>query len=69
MKTVKVSPKYQVVIPKKIREMAGIRPGQKLQALFVGGRIELIPEVDIRTLRGSLSEVKEEFERDEGDRI
>ena len=68
MNAVTVSPKYQVVIPKKIREMAGIRPGQKLQALYVGGRIELIPEVDIHTLRGSLSGVMEKFVRDEEDR-
>jgi len=69
MKSVTVSPKFQVVIPKKIREMAGIQPGQKLHALYVNGRIELIPEVDIRTLRGSLSGVEEEFVRDERDRV
>ena len=69
MTTVTVSPKYQVVIPQKIREMAGIKPGQKLHALYVGGRIELIPEVDIRSLRGSLSGVAEEFKRDERDRV
>ncbi len=52
MSTVTVSPKYQIVIPKEIRESLNIRPGQKLAVLKYEHRIELIPFEDIRSLRG-----------------
>jgi len=43
MSAVKVSPKYQVVIPKQIREKLKLIPGQQLEALLYENRIELIP--------------------------
>ena len=43
METVTVSPKFQVVIPKKIRERLKVKKGQKFQVFFFEGRIELIP--------------------------
>ena len=43
METVKVSPKYQVVIPRKVREQLGIRPGQRVQVFLYGDRIEFVP--------------------------
>ena len=43
METVTVSPKFQVVIPKEIRESLKLAPGQKIQALLYENRIELIP--------------------------
>ncbi len=52
--TLTVSSKYQVVLPRRVREALGIRPGQKLQALVIGGRIELVPIVPMRELRGFL---------------
>ena len=54
METVTISPKYQVVIPKQIREQLNLLPGQKIQAIAYGDRIELIPVRPIRELRGSL---------------
>jgi AbrB family looped-hinge helix DNA binding protein len=42
MQTVTISPKYQVVIPKEMREAMRIRPGQKLKVIEYEGRIELI---------------------------
>ena len=68
MQTVTVSPKYQVVIPKAIRETLHLQPGQKMQIVEYEGRIELIPERDIKELRGFLKGIKTEFER-EDDRI
>jgi AbrB family looped-hinge helix DNA binding protein len=41
METVSVSPKFQVVIPKRIREALGLKPGQKMQALQYDDRVEL----------------------------
>ena len=68
MKTVIVSPKYQIVIPRPIRQALHIRPGQKIQVVEYKGRIELIPERDIKELRGFLKGINTEFEREE-DRI
>jgi AbrB family looped-hinge helix DNA binding protein len=68
MQSVTVSPKYQVVIPKTIREALNLRPGQKMQVMEYGGRIELIPERDIKDLRGFLKGINTEFKR-EGDRV
>jgi AbrB family looped-hinge helix DNA binding protein len=69
MNTVTVSPKFQVVIPKGIRQLARIRPGQKLEVFRVGGIIELVPVDDIKSTRGSLPGLNTEVEREEDDRV
>lgn len=43
MKTVTVSPKYQVVIPSDVREALSIKPGEKMQVIKYANRIELVP--------------------------
>lgn len=68
MAAVTISPKYQVVIPRGVRESMRLRPGQKLQVLEYDGRIELIPEVSITELRGFLRGIDTSFDR-EGDRV
>jgi AbrB family looped-hinge helix DNA binding protein len=68
MQSVTVSPKYQIVIPKTVRKTLNIRPGQKMQVVEFNGRIELIPERDIKELRGFLKGINTEFDR-ERDRI
>jgi AbrB family looped-hinge helix DNA binding protein len=68
MQTVTVSPKFQVVIPREVRESLHLRPGQKMQVVEYLGRIELIPERDISDLRGFLKGINTDFER-ENDRI
>ena len=68
MQSVTVSPKYQVVIPKTVREALKLYPGQKMQIVQYAGRIELIPERDIKELRGFLKGINTEFNR-EGDRV
>lgn len=68
MQSVTVSPKYQVVIPKPIRDTLRLRPGQKMQIIEFEGRIELIPELPIKELRGFLKRINTEFNR-EDDRI
>ena len=52
MQSITVSPKYQVVIPKTVRKALNIRPGQKMQVVEYAGRIELIPERDIKDTPG-----------------
>ena len=68
MQTVTVSPKYQVVIPKKIRDALKLRPGQKMRVIEYDGRIELIPDRDISELRGFLKGIDTRVER-EKDRV
>ena len=68
MQTVTVSPKYQVVIPRLVRNRMRIRPGQKMQVIEYDGRIELIPEKDISELRGFLRGINTSFKR-EKDRL
>jgi AbrB family looped-hinge helix DNA binding protein len=64
MDTVKVSPKYQVVIPKGIREALGIRPGQEVAVLRYKGRVELIPMKPVKQMRGFLRGVDSTIERE-----
>lgn len=54
MDEVTVSSKFQVVIPKRVREELGIRPGQKVRVIPYLGRIELIPLETIDESRGFL---------------
>jgi len=68
MVTVTVSPKFQVVIPKKVRERLGIRPGQKLQILQFSDRIEYVMLQNIKGMRGYLKGIKTDVRR-EKDRI
>ncbi len=68
METVTVSPKYQVVIPKKIRESLGLKVGHKIQVMVYENRIELIPIKPIPSTRGFLKGIDTAVER-EPDRL
>ncbi len=68
MATVTVSTKYQVVIPRKVRESLGIKPGQKIQVLQYGNRLEFIPLKSMKSLRGSLKGIDTRISR-EKDRV
>lgn len=69
METVTISPKFQVVIPKSIRERLRLVPGQKVQALAYGGRIEFLPIRPAAELRGVLRGLDTTLEREEVDRL
>jgi len=64
MAMVKVSPKFQVVIPRKIRDSLHIKPGKKIQVLQYENRIELIPVKSIKEMRGFLKGIDTTVERD-----
>ena len=68
MTTVTVSPKFQIVIPREIREKFQLIPGQKVQVFPYANRIELIPEKKISDMRGFLRGIDTSFER-EADRL
>jgi AbrB family looped-hinge helix DNA binding protein len=68
MDPVRVSSKYQVVIPKSIRKALELRPGQKIQVLPYENRIELIPEQPMPKMRGFLKGIDATVPR-EADRV
>lgn len=68
MDSVKISPKYQVVIPKAVRERMRLRPGTRLQVISFDDRIELVPVHPMREMRGFLAGMDRTFVRDEDDR-
>ena len=68
MATVTVSPKYQVVIPRTVRESMDIRPGAKVHVLQYEHRIELIPVRKPKEMRGFLKGIDTRVKR-EKDRV
>lgn len=68
MATVIVSPKYQVVIPKEIRDASGIVAGQKMQMISFRDGIQLVPVQPIESLRGTLEGIDTHIDR-EADRL
>jgi AbrB family looped-hinge helix DNA binding protein len=68
METVTISPKFQVVIPKGIRERLKLRSGQKVQAILYDDRIELVPVRPAKAMRGFLKGIDTTITR-EDDRL
>ena len=68
MTVVTLSPRYQIVIPKDVRERLNLRPGQKIQAIPFKGRVELIPLEPIEDSRGFLKGIDTSVPRDD-DRV
>ena len=68
MSQVKISPKFQIVIPKEIREQMSLKAGQRLELMSADGRIELVPVEPVRNSRGFLKGIKASFKR-EPDRL
>lgn len=68
MASVTISPKFQVVIPRNVRDSLHLRPGQRLQILEYAGRLELIPERKITDLKGFVKGIETAFSR-EPDRL
>ncbi len=68
MAIVTLSPKFQIVIPKKVREVIGLRPGDKLQVFTYGQRIQLFKVETVKALHGLVKGMDTEFLRasDEG---
>lgn len=69
MDQVKISPKFQVVIPKAVRESLGLVAGQRLQVVPYGNRIELVPVSDIGDMRGCVAGIDTSIEREPDRRL
>jgi len=68
MKAVTVSSKFQVVIPREVRESMDLKPGTRVQVLQYDNRIELIPLKEPKALRGFIRGIDTEVRREE-DRV
>jgi AbrB family looped-hinge helix DNA binding protein len=67
--TVTLSSKYQIVIPRAIREKWQVKPGQKVRLIIYGRRLEIVPVRDIKEARGFLKGMSSEIEREGEDRV
>ncbi len=68
MESVTISSKYQVVIPRSVRDSLQLKPGQRVHVIAYSDRIELVPERAIKEMRGFLKGINTRVER-EADRI
>lgn len=64
MNTVTISPKYQIVIPKELRESLHLLPGEKLHVFSYQNRLEFVPIKDIKKMRGFLQGMDTVIKRD-----
>ena len=69
MNAVKVSPKFQVVIPKEVRSRLSISAGDSLQVIPFEGRIELVPSKSAKELRGIARGIDTTVKREQSDRV
>jgi AbrB family looped-hinge helix DNA binding protein len=64
MTAVTVSPKFQIVIPKDVRQALGIKVGEKLDAIPCRGHIALAPVRSLKSARGFLKGIDTDMPRD-----
>lgn len=69
MDAVTVSPKYQVVIPQKVRKQMRVKPGQKMHVIAYDNMVVFIPVRPIKEARGSLKGINTNVDREEEDRV
>ena len=69
MAMTKISPKFQIVIPKEVRDKLHLVPSQRLQIVEKGGVITLVPEVPLKSLKGTLKGMSKTDLREKKDRL
>jgi AbrB family looped-hinge helix DNA binding protein len=69
MALVVISPKFQIVIPKEIRERMGLQPGQTVSLIDRGETITMVPRRPLSELRGIIRGAPIDDYRDETDRL
>ena len=69
MATTTISPKFQIVIPKEVRDKLHLVPQQRLQVIEKGGVITLVPEVPLKSLKGVLKGMSKTDIREKKDRM
>ncbi len=68
MSTTTISPKYQVVIPKDVREKLRLKSGQKMMVVVKGGVVHMIPEKPLESFKGFLRGMNTKGIREDKDR-
>ena len=68
MATVTISSKFQLVIPKAVRDAMELKPGQQLRIFSSGDRLEMVPVKKLRSMRGFLKGIETTVDR-EADRL
>ena len=69
MATTTISTKFQIVIPKEVRDKLHLTPSQRLQVVEKGGVITLVPEVPLKSLKGVLKGMSKTDLREKKDRL
>jgi AbrB family looped-hinge helix DNA binding protein len=69
MDSVTVSTKFQVVIPRAVREQLHVRPGQKMRVIAYDDKVIMIPVRPIKEARGSSKGIDTDVQREEEDRL
>ena len=69
MATTTISPKFQIVIPKEVREKLHLSPQQRLLVIEKGGVITLVPEMPLKSLKGALKGMSKTDIREKKDRL
>lgn len=67
MTTATLSSKFQILVPKDVREALNLKPGQKLDFIQVGSTMRVVPQRSMRDLFGAAAHVTEPFVRDRSD--
>lgn len=67
MSSATLSSKFQILIPKDVRESMNLKPGQKLDFIQIGSTLRVVPQRSMNDLFGMASHIKEPFERDRSD--
>jgi len=68
MQTVTLSTKYQLVIPREVRQRLDLEPGTRLTVIEKGGILFLVPERPIEEMRGIARGTKRTGLREKKDR-
>jgi AbrB family looped-hinge helix DNA binding protein len=68
MQIATISSKFQISVPKKIREQLHIKPGQQFIFVLKGDCLELVPKRDIKEMRGALAGADTKHIRDRDER-
>ncbi len=69
MESVTVSPKFQIVIPQKVRKLLGLQPGQKMRVIAYDNQVVLIAVRPIHQARGALKGMDTDVQREDEDRL
>ena len=69
MENVRVSKKFQVVIPHRLRIEAGIKPGDTMVAIVKNGILQYVPVRPLKGTKGMVKCLDTKHLRDEKDRF